>query len=82
MLADEHENANRVRFNSLNPGGTRTAMRAAAYPAESPADVPTPESRMDIYLYLFEQASLSLTGAQLDARTWNGPTHSAAAPAS
>jgi len=82
VLADEHENANRVRFNSLNPGGTRTAMRAAAYPAESPADVPTPESRMDIYLYLFEQASLSLTGAQLDARTWNGPMDSVVVPAS
>ena len=27
VLADEHENANRVRFNSLNPGGTRTGIR-------------------------------------------------------
>ncbi len=82
VLADEHENVNRVRFNSLNPGGTRTTMRATAYPAEDPGEVPTPESRMDIYLYLFEQASLSLTGAQIDARTWKGPQAPTAAPAS
>jgi len=73
VLADEHENVNRVRFNSLNPGATRTAMRATAYPGENPRQVPTPESKMDIYLYLFEAASAGLTGAQLDARDWNGP---------
>ena len=73
VLADEHENVNRVRFNSVNPGGTRTAMRVAAYPAEKPDEVPTPESHMDLYLYLFERASVGLTGLQLDARTWAGP---------
>lgn len=73
VLADEHETADRIRFNSLNPGGTRTAMRAAAYPAENPAELPTAESRMDVYLYLFEAASRRLNGAALDARTWEGP---------
>ena len=77
VLADEHENVNRVRFNSLNPGGTRTAMRAAAYPAEKPGEVPSPETHMDVYVYLFERASAGLTGAQLDARAWTGPDDAA-----
>jgi len=73
VLADEHENAGRIRFNSLNPGATRTRMRASAYPGEDPAGVATPEQKMDIYLYLFEQASRHLNGAALDARDWPGP---------
>ncbi len=76
VLADEHEHAGRIRFNSLNPGATRTAMRASAYPAENPAEVASAEAKMDVYLYLFERASRGLTGAALDARDWPGPTES------
>jgi NAD(P)-dependent dehydrogenase (short-subunit alcohol dehydrogenase family) len=32
-----------VRVNILNPGGTRTAMRAKAMPGEDPSILPTPE---------------------------------------
>jgi NAD(P)-dependent dehydrogenase (short-subunit alcohol dehydrogenase family) len=74
VLADEHEHSGKVRFNSLNPGATRTTMRAAAYPGENPADVPTPEAKMDVYLYLFEAASRALNGVALDARDWAGPS--------
>lgn len=73
VLADEHEQAGRIRFNSLNPGATRTRMRAQAYPGENPAEVATAEQRMDVYLYLFEAASRGLNGAALDARDWSGP---------
>jgi len=73
VLADEHEHAGRIRFNSLNPGATRTGMRAAAYPAENPATLATAEDKLDIYLYLFAAASRGLTGAALDARDWPGP---------
>jgi NAD(P)-dependent dehydrogenase (short-subunit alcohol dehydrogenase family) len=73
VLADEHEHAGRVRFNSLNPGATRTGMRALAYPGENPATVATPEQKMDIYLYLFEASSRSVNGMTLDARDWPGP---------
>lgn len=31
-----------LRVNSVNPGGTRTAMRALAMPGEDPATLPTP----------------------------------------
>lgn len=74
VLADEHEDAARIRFNSLNPGATRTSMRARAYPGENPAEVPTAEEKMDIYLYLMEPASRSVNGALLDASDWPGPT--------
>jgi len=70
VLADEYENAGRIRVNSLNPGGTRTAMRRAAYPTEDPASVPPPEAHMDLYLYLMSDASIGVTGQQLDTRTW------------
>jgi NAD(P)-dependent dehydrogenase (short-subunit alcohol dehydrogenase family) len=73
VLADEHEHAGRIRFNTLNPGATRTRMRATAYPGENPANVATPEQRLDIYLYLFEAASRAVNGAALDAREWAGP---------
>lgn len=73
VLADEHEDAGRIRFNSLNPGATRTSMRAAAYPGEDPAGVAVPEARMDIHIYLFEAASRGVNGEALDARNWQGP---------
>ncbi len=74
ILADETETAGRIRVYSVNPGGTRTPMRAAAYPMEDPETVPTPEARMDLMLYLLEGAAegktLPAQGAQLDARDW------------
>src|SRR5690606_6318185 len=33
-----------VKANLLNPGATRTAMRAKAFPGEDPATLPTPEA--------------------------------------
>ena len=71
ILADEYEHAGRIRFNSLNPGGTRTGMRQAAYPAENPKDVPPPEAHMDLYLYLMSDASRSRNGEAIDARDWS-----------
>ncbi len=72
VLADEHEHAGIIRVNSLNPGATRTAMRAAAYPAEDPASVPTPEERMDVFVYLMADTSIGVDGQALDAREWPG----------
>lgn len=52
LLADELENTSSIRVNIINPGGTRTAMRAAAYPAEDPQTLKTAEELMPLYLYL------------------------------
>ena len=67
-LADELENTSQVRVNSLNPGGTRTAMRAAAYPAEDPATLPTAEDIMPAYLYLMGDDSIGVNGEALNAQ--------------
>ncbi|MAA64433.1 MAG: YciK family oxidoreductase [Alteromonadaceae bacterium] len=69
LLADElDDERHNVRVNSLNPGATRTNMRAHAYPAENPASNPTPEDIMPAYLYLMGPDSAGVTGQQLDAR--------------
>ena len=72
-LADELANTSPVRVNTINPGGTRTAMRAAAYPAEDPMGLPTPEAHMDLYLYLMGPDSVGVTGRSIDASDWGGP---------
>ncbi len=77
VLADETENAGRIRVYSVNPGGTRTQMRKAAYPSEDPLSLPTAEAHMDLYLYLMEGPAsgkqLPPTGTQFEARNWAGP---------
>ena len=67
-LADELENTSNVRVNSLNPGRTRTAMRAAAYPAEDPATLPAAEEIMSTYLYLMGDDSIGVNGQAISAQ--------------
>ncbi len=71
VLADETENAGRIRVNTLNPGATRTAMRAAAAPGEDPGTLPPPEAHMDLYLFLMGSDSCGITGTRIDARNWS-----------
>ncbi|HET8761245.1 MAG TPA: SDR family NAD(P)-dependent oxidoreductase [Nitrospiria bacterium] len=59
-----------IRVNAVNPGGTRTAMRAAAYPYEDPATVPTPDDVAPIFVFLASNESDGVTGRSFDARGW------------
>ena len=69
MLSEElDDDRHNVRVNSLNPGATRTNMRATAYPAENPQQNPTPEDLMPVYLYLMGNDSLGINGQQIDAQ--------------
>ncbi|GAB2518282.1 YciK family oxidoreductase [Microbulbifer agarilyticus] len=68
VLADEVDGVSNIRVNSVNPGGTRTNMRAAAYPAEDPATVTAPEDIMPTYLYLMGDDSLTVNGQQFNAQ--------------
>jgi NAD(P)-dependent dehydrogenase (short-subunit alcohol dehydrogenase family) len=52
LLAEELENTSKIRVNIINPGATRTAMRAAAYPTEDPRELKTPAELVPLYLYL------------------------------
>lgn len=73
VLADELAPAGRTRVNSVNPGATRTAMRAAAYPEEDPSTLPAPEDHMELYLYLMGPDSKGVTGQRFDAASWSPP---------
>ncbi|MEH6444384.1 MAG: YciK family oxidoreductase [Oceanospirillaceae bacterium] len=68
ILADELENTSNIRSNCINPGATRTAMRAAAYPGEKPERNPTPEEIMPIYAYLMGDDSLKENGLTFNAQ--------------
>ena len=68
VLADELDENARVRVNSINPGRVRTRMRAAAYPAENPDDLPTPQDIVHAYLYLLGPDSHGVHGKTLDAQ--------------
>jgi len=67
-LADELENTTNIRVNSLNPGATRTAMRAAAYPGENPNTLKTADQLMPTYLYLMGDESVGVNGQALNAQ--------------
>ena len=67
-LADELINLSHVRSNCINPGATRTRMRAQAYPAENPELLKTPEEIMPAYLYLMGDESVGVTGKSFDAQ--------------
>jgi NAD(P)-dependent dehydrogenase (short-subunit alcohol dehydrogenase family) len=67
LLADEYENTS-IRFNSINPGGTKTAMRAKAFPAENSDNLKTPEEIMPLYLYLMDNEISKETGKTFEAQ--------------
>ena len=66
VLADELENTSMTRVNSINPGATRTDMRATAYPAEQPQNVKSADALMPTYLYLMSALSQDLHGQAID----------------
>lgn len=68
ILSEELINTTTIRVNAINPGGTRTAMRALAYPGENPNTNPTPKEIMAAYLYLMGDDSIGVTGKTLQAQ--------------
>ncbi len=46
----------------------RTAMRAAAYPAEDPNTLPTPASVSGAFLYLLSERGRGIDGQFIDAQ--------------
>ena len=66
LFADELKNTSNVRVNCVNPGATRTSMRANAYPGENPESVKTPESITHHYVHLLSEAARGITGQSID----------------
>jgi len=67
VLADENRKGN-LRSNCINPGGTRTGMRLAAYPAEDRDKLKRPEDILAPYIYLLGPDSKGVTGQSIDAQ--------------
>ena len=57
-----------IRVNSVDPGGMRTEMRAAAYPDEDPTTRITPEENTAVFLYLASDESREVTGERFKAQ--------------
>ncbi|WP_312360678.1 YciK family oxidoreductase [Stutzerimonas balearica] len=68
VVADELDGTAPVKANSVNPGATRTDMRAKAYPAENPLNNPLPSEIMPVYLYLMGPDSVGVNGQAFDAQ--------------
>ncbi|MGK9171922.1 YciK family oxidoreductase [Yokenella regensburgei] len=71
VLAEEYQN--RLRVNCINPGGTRTSMRASAFPSEDPQKLKTPADIMPLYLWLMGDDSRRKTGMTFDAQPGRKP---------
>jgi NAD(P)-dependent dehydrogenase (short-subunit alcohol dehydrogenase family) len=68
LLAQELEGEENIRINSVNPGRMRTAMRAAAYPAEDPNSLPQPGTVTAPFLYLLSAQGRGTDGQYFDAQ--------------
>ncbi len=70
--AQECESGN-IRVNVVNPGGTRTELRASAFPGEDPNTLPTAEDIIEVFLALAE-AKCTRHGEWIAAREYCGIT--------
>lgn len=60
-----------IRSNAVDPGSMRTEMRAAAYPDEDPADLPTPAEVADVFVWLASDLSADVTGQRFRAKEFD-----------
>lgn len=70
VLHEELENNTAIRVNAINPGATRTQMRAIAFPGEDASTLPSPDDVLPAYLYLLGDDSRELRGQSIDARDY------------
>ncbi len=60
-----------VRANLINPGATRTHMRAKAFPGEDPATLPSPDDLVPLFLELVSP-DCDRNGETINFRDWRG----------
>ncbi len=70
LLAEEYEVAQKIRVNTLIPNPIHSPLRQRAYPAEDKQKLPAMNSLDAIYLYLFSDQSLGITGQRIDAKNF------------
>jgi NAD(P)-dependent dehydrogenase (short-subunit alcohol dehydrogenase family) len=64
VLAEELENSN-IRVNAIDPGPTRTALRKRLFPGLDLNEIPAPDERMPLYLWLMGPDSKGTIGKRL-----------------
>ncbi|WP_145499554.1 YciK family oxidoreductase [Yersinia bercovieri] len=72
VLAQEYKQSH-LRVNCINPGGTKTQMRATAFPDEDTNKLKAPADIMPLYLYLMGDDSRRKTGISFDAQPGRKP---------
>lgn len=73
ILADEYE-PEVLRVNAINPGATRTGMRALAFPGENPNSLVTPEELAPLYTYLLSPLAANIHGQSINAQPHRKPS--------
>lgn len=68
IFTQETQNHTALRFNVINPGATRTNMRAHAFPGEDPNTLKTPEEIMAPYVYLMSDMASGVKGQVIDCQ--------------
>ena len=67
-----------VRANLINPGATRTSMRAKAFPGEDPMSLPAPEEMVPLFLEL-AAPQCTKNGEVINFRDWRQTASSSTA---
>lgn len=70
ILAEELEAGEKIRVNTLIPGPINSPLRKKVYPAEDKSKLPEMDSLAPIYCYLFDTASIGVTGQIIDAQNF------------
>ena len=70
ILADDLEAGQKIRVNTLIPGPVDSPLRKKSYPAEDKTKLPPMTSLDPLYCYLFDAASIGITGQIFDAQTF------------
>lgn len=68
IFTQETKNHTTLRFNVINPGATRTNMRAHAFPGEDPMTLKTPEDIMNAYVCLMTDDASGIKGQVIDCQ--------------
>ena len=66
IWSDETKNLSQIRFNSINPGAVRTAMRVQAYPGEDPRTLKTPEQICGGFIALLSDKAIGNRAQVID----------------
>jgi NAD(P)-dependent dehydrogenase (short-subunit alcohol dehydrogenase family) len=73
ILAEETRDNSPIRVNSIDPGPTRTRLRALAYPGENASELKPPQELMPLYLWLMGPQSKGFTGQAVTAEDFVPP---------